>query len=274
MKFILFFVLVAGCYLPGYSAGDVSDWITAQGECVAWNITQQEATKRAEEIAKRNALEQFCGTRIQSETYVKNFQLQSDFISSISYGEIVEYKRLKVEREDYRKSEADDFIDLIRVTIQAKIAKGKAQPDPYFSMQVKLQKTVFNHGEQSTLTITPTKDSFITIYNITEDGKIYQIYPTKNLKPEKLTANTAWTFPQKMTAMCPDEKDRTVELLKIVATKEALPVLDSGKNDITEYGGIRIWDRPEIGFDALARQMVAIPLNERTETTITYEVVR
>ncbi len=274
MKFILLSVLIVVCCLTGHSASDVSDWITTQGECVAYNITTQEAIKRAEEIAKRNAIEQYCGTKVQSETYVKNFQLQSDFISAISYGEIIDFKRLKVEREDYRKTETDDFIDLIRVTVQVKIAKGKSQPDPYFVMQVKLGKTVFNHGEKSALTITASKDCYITIFNIIEDRTIYQIYPTTMLKSVKLTANTPWVFPQQMTAMCPDGKSRTIEILKIVATKEPLPLLDSGKDDVVEYNGIRIWSRPEIGFNDLARQMAAIPLNERTEATITYEVVR
>ncbi len=274
MKYWLLVILHFWAIGVCFSGNDVSDWITVQGECVAWNITQQEATKRAEEIAKRNAIEQYCGTRVQSETYVKNYQLESDFISAISYGEIVDFKRLKVEREDYRKTESDDFIDLVRVTVQVKIAKGKAQPDPYFVMQAKLGKTVFSHGEKTSLTVTSSKDCYITVFNITEDRTIYQLYPTKTLKSVKLTANTPWTFPQQMTAMCPDGKNRSVEILKIFATKEPIPMLDSGIDDITEYNGIRIWNRPEIGFNDFARKMATIPLSERTETTIAYEVVR
>lgn len=255
-------------------AVEVSDWITVEGEALAENRTVEEAEELAMARAKRRAVEQFCHLKVVAGTYVRNYQMELDFVDAVSFGEVVESEIIEKTTTDIRKNPSDPLLIMVHVKMRVKVARSEGEPDPFFQVSAKLGKTLFKHGESSRLKIMATKDCYITILNITADSKIYQLFPNKRIPSFQLKANTEWVFPQELTAVCLEGSRKNVEVLKIIATKEPLPSLDFEDAIFEEYSGMVIWSRLEHGFEDLAKMIVNIPQNQRVETNVIYEVMR
>lgn len=253
----------------------VSDWITIEGCAPVSNITNKKAIKNAIRDAERKAIEKYCGLQIQSQSFVKDYTMQADFISSITYGYVVEAETLKITREDYRKNEREGFLDLVKVKMKLKVKKSKREIDPYFKLSAQLNKYVFNDGENAELKIQASKTSYLTIFSITENNEVYQLYPTKFLNTKKIKKNEIWEFPSKLTLVCPKNRKRTTEFLKVIATKEPLPFfLEDDNNTYDVIQGMKVWRSAESGLKDLAKILVNIPSDTRTELNIMYEIVK
>jgi hypothetical protein len=254
----------------------ISDWITVEGQAPVQNITQSEAIKIAIENAERDAIERFCGVNIQSQSLVQNFKLGVDIIESVSYGYVVQAETLSIGREDFRKSPKDPFMDLIKVQMKLKVAKPEDKSDPYFKINAKICKNVFVEGEMSDLTIQSTKDCYINIFNIAEDGKVYQIYPLYKATPQVIKEGEPWKYPHPLVAACLPGYNENTEIIKVIATKEPIDFL-SFVEDGTDFEliqGMKVWKRAELGLEQLVKTLISIPMCERAENTITYKIFK
>lgn len=273
---ILFCILYIFILFHPCKSQTISDWLITEGQMPAQNITPNEAIVKAIKIAERNAIEKFCGIKVHSQTLVHDFKLGADFIETISHGYIIEAETLSIVREDFRKSPKDPFIDLIKVKLKVKVAKADTKPDPYFQIKAKLDKNVFVEGETTKLIIRSTKDCYLNIFNIIEDGKVYQIYPLHKTNNQLIKAGESWQYPQPLMAACLPGCKKNTEIIKVIGTKEPLDFLEVSEknNDFEIIHGMRVWKRAELGLEQLLKTIIAVPVDERTEDTVIYKIFK
>ena len=114
--------------------------VTSTGEAAIANITPEEAQELALKRARLNAIEKVCVIKLQAETFVRNLEVEADFIHSVSYGHIVSEEILRwdvdVDQESLIRPPAITY----RVSIKTEVLKEQGEPDPFYQVNVKLNK--------------------------------------------------------------------------------------------------------------------------------------
>lgn len=281
MKKIIFVIFTLSLCL--LSEENTSDWITVKGEYPLSNITPEEAKTRAVKEAERTAVEKFCCTEVKSYSTVIDYQMKSDFLDAISTGSVIQKELLDCGTDN---KGGDLSSTVVWVKIRVKVACSSKNRDPYFKLNAKLNKNTFVHGESSVIQLTPTEDCYITILNITENDSVYQLYPTKSFSQTKLSKNKKWIFPtdiidnsgesqEPLQFLCPKGKNRTMEYLKIIATKKAHQfVSDDPEFEYEFIEGKRLWSRIETCLYQFQKYFMEIPPSEVTMETLSYEIIR
>ena len=110
------------------------------------DVTGREATQLAREAAKRKALEEVCGTRINIWDQMESSSV-GDVFNSLSInqidGEIVDFEVIE---EGHRQSSTRSSETIFYCTANVKVKKG-VEPDPNFYIAVDGLKSVYYSGE-------------------------------------------------------------------------------------------------------------------------------
>ncbi|MBI3813467.1 MAG: hypothetical protein HY279_03245, partial [Nitrospinae bacterium] len=85
-------------FLLNLSYASDCDWVESTGESVAENITPDEARQLAINRARISAIESKTGVKVQGGTLVKDYNLLSDMIQTLSQGYIIDEKVIKWEQ--------------------------------------------------------------------------------------------------------------------------------------------------------------------------------
>ncbi len=205
-------------------------WVEAEGVVAFGQETTLEAAQRGSlDAARRAAIEQAVGTFVTSSTVVKNFQLADDLIHSIVRGVIVEEKILNRGLFDSAGNEGAVY----RTRLKAKVKGIPAERRGNFAVTVKLNRPVFNDGEEATIRIMATQDAYLYLFNVTQDEHITVLAPNR-LEPEtRLRAGSEYLFPsetllrQKVklrTWLLPGVK-KSNEKIKVIATRNPMALL-------------------------------------------------
>ncbi len=59
-----------------------------------------------------------------------------------------------------------------KVDMKVLVAKEQGKADPFFRVRASINRNVFKEGDQIELHVTPTKDAYITVFNILEDQTV------------------------------------------------------------------------------------------------------
>lgn len=252
-------------------------WIQCSGEAAVQNITYEEAQVLAMRRARLDGIEKVCGVSLQAETLVKDFMLAGDFIHSISYGHIVEEKDILWETETLQPDRPDNPpIILLRATMQAKVIPVNESPDPYFKIDLKLNRTVFQSGDEVVLTVQSTKDCYLTILNLAANDSVYVLYPNRFQRNNFIKANVEKEIPSEedrnigfhiRVTNLPGHK-RDTELVKVIATKKKNDLL----NDMVYSRDFGFLGTPRVALTKMARWLSGIPVSERAEVAVMYTV--
>jgi hypothetical protein len=194
------------------------------------NITPEQAREKAIQRACQLAIEQFAGIEVTGRTSLiqaeSNNEITMDHFSKltnqVSKGIVLEKEILK--EVNFAVNEGI----LKSVTLKVKVGKQQGKADPYFSIDAGLNKTYFKEGEELLLSVTPSKNCYLTILNIMSDENVSTIFPNNYRKDNFVKANQVFKLP--------DEKDKSLgikfkvgllldkeedtEIIKILATKE------------------------------------------------------
>jgi hypothetical protein len=287
--FLLVPTLCVGMQPPSLSADDASFPLNKGGEGVVIvegnssmeNITKEEARRLAIEDAERNAVEQVAGVTVSADTLVSNFTVSSDVISAIPYGKIIEreiieedIQVIKDETKDKTKGRPSS---IYHVKLKAKVAKEKGSIDPYFKLEASLNRSVFKDGEEMQIKIKPARDCYITIFNILEDDSVLTLIPNRHIRDTLIKANEYLIFPdESMVKMGINLKVHGVEGKNV--TKEKIYILcfkqpvDFGSK--FEEGIFGTYKGATAFIRELKREVVDIPLSERAERFLPYEIRR
>ena len=227
--------------------------------------------------ARIDAIEQVCGINLQAETMVKDFQLAGDFIHSISYGHVVEEKDKKWETITMPSDNPNDPPVLIyKVSMQAKVISREEKADPSFKINLKLNRTTFQSGDEVIFKIKSTQDCYLTILNLAANDSVYILFPNKFAENNFLNKNTTTQIPNKeqrnqgfhiRVATLPGFKKNS-EVVKVIATKQRIDFID----EIDLSNAFSPIGTPKMAVTKLARWLSQIPISERTEATAVYTV--
>lgn len=259
------------------AGADEGVWVTCTGRAALHHITPEEAKAKALEEARRDAVEQVCGVRLQGETLVQNARLASDFIHAISYGHVVDVRDTvwTTEQVQVRPNEPPSITYI--VTLRARVAQERGEPDPAFSVSLTLNRTAFEAGDEMALTLSATQDCHVTVLNIGADDTVRVLLPNVVRKECRLKAEETLTFPgpteqgaglHLRVYPLPGHRE-DAEVVKVIATRSFVPFGDGAK----VAGGFGVLGTPAFALTDLARRLVSVPMQDRAEATATYRVI-
>ena len=272
-SFIFFLLLTLA---EGMSASD-GKVVTSTGVAAIANLTPGEAQNLALKRARQNAIEEACGVSVQAETFIHNNMLAADFIHSVSYGRIIYEEILSWDADVTRESKKRPPSVAYRVTIKARVKPEKGKPDPYYQVSVKLNKKVYHSGDEMIIRVKATKPSYISVLNFAADGSVILLYPNRLRKNNYVKALEQYQIPSEtdrndvlklQVSTLPGHRKDT-EFIKVIATRQPIHLLD-GLLTQGQYGVIQTVN---IAAVEIARLVSAIPLKDRAEHTVFYEIV-
>ena len=251
--------------------------VTATGEAPLANCTPEEAQKDALQRARLSAVEKACGVKLQAESFVRDFYLLGDFIHAISYGHIIseEITSWKVEVEQKNPRTPPTLSCL--VTIKASVLQEKGNPDPSYQAKVRLNKKVYQSGDEMIITVNVTKPSYITVLNFTADDRVILLFPNRIRRDNRMDAGREYQIPSAadregvlrlQVSTLPEHKKDT-EFIKVIATSKPINLLQ-GLSLKGQYG---VMDTVSLAVTEIARLIAAIPIQDRAEDTVAYQIV-
>ena len=259
---------------PLQAAAPPELWTEAEGVvAMGQDTTLEQAQRGSLDAARRAAIEQAVGTFVKSSSVVRNFQLADDLIHTIVRGVIVEEKILRrgvVETQDGHGA-------LYQTRIKAKVRGIPVERRGSFAVSARLNRVVFNEGDEVELRITPTQDAYLYIFNVGPDEHITVLAPNSHEAETPLRANREYHFPSETllskkvrlkTWLLPGSK-KSSEKLKVVVTRQPVSLL---KGQVAE--GVFMEYKPSetaLLID-LMRALGAMDPADWAEATLAYEV--
>lgn len=255
------------------------EWVTAEGVAPLENVTKFEARKMAIDNARRAAIEKAVGVDILSETMVINYHVSGDVVRAIPYGKILKQEIIKEDVELIRGLDEREAPYLAyKVKLRVQVAKEKGTVDAFFRIKARTNREVYKQGDDIEIQVTPTKDCYISIFNILEDETVLILIPNRFRQNNFVKANTTFVFPDqndrrkgiRLEAVVGEEKEKTDEIFHVLALKEPL------KFDTAQYseGIFGVYNGSSGLMCDLVKEIVGIPLSHRAEKFIHYRITR
>lgn len=251
--------------------------VTATGIAAITNTTAEEARSLALKGARLNAIEEVCGTRIQAEAFVSHHKLTGNFIHAVSYGHIVSEEIVRWDVDVLQESPKHIPEISYHVTIRATVQREEGEPDPFYNVTVRLNKKVFQSGEEMIIYVRCTRPGYITVLNFAADDRVVLLFPNRIRRDSQVEADREYQIPSAadrdgvlklQVSNLPGHMTDT-ELIKVVATREPFDLL-SGLSMKGEYG---MMDTVNFAVTEIARLISSIPLKHRAEATVMYQIV-
>jgi len=279
LRFVLVFILL---FLSGITCpigAQETEWVTVEGFAPIENVTKVEARKLAINNARREAVEQVVGVDLLSETMVINYNVSGDVIRAIPHGKVIGVEILK---EDIALIPAEKKGDVpflaYKVTIRANVAKEIGRTDSFFRLDAKANRKVFKEGDLMEIQITPSKDCYLTIFNVLEDEKVLILFPNRFNQNNFIKANTQFIFPGEndrkkgitLEAFLNEGQKKADEMFHVLALKEPL-FFNTARFKEGIFG---IYDGQTALVNDLVKNIVGIPLSHRAEKFIQYRITK
>jgi hypothetical protein len=270
----LIIILIALTTSAHAASKEKSIWVTVEGHAAMVNITQDEARRKAVENALRTAIEQVVGVTVVAETLISNYKVSCDLVKSAPCGRVIEREILNEKVEQGKGSDGQPYLTY-HVTVKARVQQDKGAPDPAFRVNAELNRKVFKNGEEMLLSVRPTKDAYITIFNLLEDDQVLLLYPNRYDQNNLVKAGATLDFPPKgksgyyrLKVETAKGKNASHENIYLLATRK--PV----KFDFNRYkeGLADSYQGSSAFISDLLAEVVELPLAERSEQFIPYEV--
>jgi hypothetical protein len=122
-----------------------------------------------------------------------------------------------------------------------------------------------------------TKPSYISVLNFAADGSVILLYPNRLRKNNYIKALKDYQIPSKedrndvlklQVYTLPDHRKDT-EFIKVIATRQPIHILDG----LLTQGQYGVMDTVNFAAVEIARLVSAIPLKDRAEQTVFYEIL-
>jgi len=254
---------------------DLGDgWYEVMGMSSLENLTPEQATRKAEDNACREAIEHFSGVQVSSSSsYVlgeserMDVDKYSQIINSVSAGLILEKMPLIKPRI------IPESLD-IEVKLKVKVGKQKGKSDPKFKLRSSLDREYYKHGEEMTISVTPSIDCYLNILNFSSNDSVYILFPNTLLENNFVKASEKFLLPSEehrergirfRVGLLPG-KEEDLEMIKILATKENIPF--TALSSISTIGTYESTAIDIIGW------IMDIPRDQMTESTLQFWIYK
>jgi hypothetical protein len=164
----------------------------------------------------------------------------------------------------------------LRVILDMKVEKDSGKPDPNFHVSAKLNRTTYEVGDNMAIDVEATQDCYLTVFNKSHclpELPVTVLFPNDYSGNNQVLKNQIFRIPDTnkwnlRMSVAAGLKQCEEEII-IVATKS--PIIFAGdvqKIVSTKKGflALEYMTRAEM----LARWLVSIPLDQRTESTVLY----
>ena len=254
---------------------DLGDgWYEVMGMSSLENLTPEQATRKAEDNACREAIEHFSGVQVSSSSsYVlgeserMDVDKYSQIINSVSAGLILEKMPLIKPRI------IPESLD-IEVKLKVKVGKQKGKSDPKFKLRSSLDREYYKNGEEMTISVTPSIDCYLNILNFSSNDSVYILFPNTLLENNFVKASEKFLLPSEehrergirfRVGLLPG-KEEDLEMIKILATKENIPF--TALSSISTIGTYESTAIDIIGW------IMDIPRDQMTESTLQFWIYK
>jgi len=244
--------------------------VTAFEEIV--NITPEQARQKAIDRAYKLAVEKHSGIEINSRTTSLDIENNnkidlsrfSQLINSLSEGIILERE---VVSENKQELGTDIWVYVVRVKV--KVGQRKGERDPYFKLDVDMDRSVYKDGDEIRLTVTPSMDCYLYVFNISSNDSVYVLLPNQHISNNFAKSGSSFNIPDEKARkrgikykvdLLPGKKADT-EMVKILALKKAQNNLDM------TFGNY------QMALKKLQYFLVDLPRDEVVESNIIYSIV-
>jgi len=209
------------------------------------NETLAEARRHAENEARREAIAKANGTEVTGKTILENSQIALDLVSAYEEG-LIASEQILESRPEVIESAGKHFV-LWRVRLNAQVTPPRVvRHDPQFRAEISLEKTTFVEGENLTITVAPTRDSYIHVFNVGADGAVTTLVPNRYHPDKFVRAGIRFRFPSaeqerqgiRLTATLPEDARSSEERITVIATRQDIDLIGT---DFRE-GAFKIYD--------------------------------
>ncbi len=269
-------VMIVFLMLPGHTAAtqDIT-WVTVEAAAPIVDDNVEQAREAAIEIAEWKAIEEAVVVNISMETLLVNLKLSGSMIGAIPYAKIVESEIIE-ENDGGQSGGQNDSSPMYRIKMKVGVVEKFESHDPSFQIEAALNRTNFNNGQEMEISLKTTKDCFYCIFILLEDQKVLKLIPNQYRTNNFLESNKAYTIPdagdrQKgivLKVYTPPDKTIAKEAVYVLALQQPF---DFENADIQE-GVFGIYNGQTAFIEALIRQIVGIPLEDRAEHLIQYQI--
>ena len=254
---------------------DLGDgWYVVTGMASLKNLNFEEARREAEDNACREAIEYFSGVQVSSSSsYVlgeserMDVDKYSQIINSVSAGLIL--KKIPLMEPSVIPNTTD-----MEVKLKVKVGKQKGKSDPKFKLRSSLDREYYKHGEEMTISVTPSIDCYLNILNFSSNDSVYILFPNTLLENNFVKAGEKFLLPSEehrergirfRVGLLPG-KEEDLEMIKILATKENIPF--TALSSISTIGTYESTATDIIGW------IMDIPRDKMTESTLQYWIYK
>jgi Domain of unknown function (DUF4384) len=288
MKIVLIFCLSLTLCLTSTAFGRDSQEVEVSAQIPIAGISPDAALTMAKAVARVKAVEQVVGVRLQSETLVRNALTAGNFIHKIAYGHVIEEELLehgfRVMQSGSQgalscadcgssgnclqvsqKAPAGMLRLAYFVRLRAKVEREKGKPDHYFKVEIKLNRNLFQAGDEMVATISSSQDCFLNVLNITADEKVHLLLPTPEIRNNKLLAGQTRQVPDPTHIRDGSLRLRVGNLPGHTEDQEAMVVIATKKTMHLPIG-------EDFNVMDLARWLATIPLDQRAQGQALYEI--
>jgi hypothetical protein len=198
-KFLVILILLL---ITSHSYAIQSSITESEGyACMGEDRTKRQTEETALQDAKRKAIEQV-STYIQSETQVKDFELQKDIVNAYANAKV----RI-IESQGKWDSEPPKVGDCYRLKIKAevipdeeamkRISQSKELDDPSAPLKVKVwaEKNQYKAGERIKLFLKGNKPFYARVLYKQADGTLVQILPNPYRKDDYFQGGVIYEIP-------------------------------------------------------------------------------
>jgi len=271
---LFIFFLLRGFAFQTYS--QEVKWVEVEGMVPMENISKDEARRMAVEEALRKAVQEAVEVDALSEALVINFKVGAEINKPLPYGKVVEKEILGEGIKEIRKAEGAVPVLLYGVRMKSKVVVELGKVDPSFQLTVSLNRGSFKAGEEMEIRASATRDCHLNIFNVLEDERVLILVPNRYRQENFVKANEVFRFPDggdqkkgvrlKMHGL--EGRKSIRETIYILAVQQPLKI-KAGKyrEGIANYSGETAFIRD------LVNEIVEIPLSERAEKFIQYQVL-
>lgn len=218
------------------------------------DVTGREATEKAREDARKKAVEQVCGTRVNIWDQVE-ISTAGETFNSIAVnqtdGEIVGFE---VVEEGYRQSDVRPAETVFYCVANVRVKRG-VDPDPDFTASIDNIRSTYFEGDKLQFSITPYRDCYLKVFLFEDMQTGYRLYPNDYDVPTLLAAGKTIVLPQKVDFTMTKSSSQQTETNRLifVFTKEERPFYHSttSRAEIEKWMALIPNDRKYIVFTAI-----------------------
>ena len=254
-------------------------WVTAEGIVqFGPDTTLAEAGARSREKARHQAVEKAVGVFVNGRTLVYNTTVAENIVTSMVRGIIIEEHILD---EGLRSTgQYSESVALLYSTkLRAKVKPVSLKYAKNLKVDVILNRTVFQEGDEVQVTITPSQDTYVYILNVRQDDNVTLLFPNKFSQDNFLSAHSEFVFPDesqrnlgiRLRVELPRGKSKSIEKVKVVASEKQVDLLDNTRRNNTFMTVAR---DDQFKVTDLMKQLALAEETTWTDTTIPYEIRR